>query len=45
MLAWVEMCFEGTGAVEKGVEVMAPGELRFEGREGVEKEVGGVGTE
>ena len=31
MLALGEMCFEGMGAVEKGVEVLALREMCFEG--------------
>ena len=31
--------FEGMGAVEKGVEVLAPGEMCFEGMGAVEKGV------
>ena len=39
MLALGEICFEGMGAVAKGLEVLAPGEMCFEGMRAVEKGV------
>ena len=39
MLALGEMCFEGTGRVEKGLEVLARCGMCFEGMKAVEKAV------
>ena len=37
MVALVERCFEGMGAVEKGVEVVVVDDMCFDGMEAVEK--------
>ena len=44
MLALGEICFEGMGAVAKGLEVLALGEMCFEGLGAVAKGVSGVGA-
>ena len=44
MFALGEICFEGMGAVAKGLEVLALGEICFEGMEAVEKGVSRVGA-
>ena len=44
MFALGEICFEGMGAVGKGVQVLALGEMCFEGMGAVEKGVSRVGA-
>ena len=44
MLALGEICFEGMGAVTKGLEVLALGEVCFEGMGAVAKGVSLVGA-